>query len=751
MKQILIILLFLPSFIFSQKTIKVSQKLPDIIKIKEKIKYSNTLTLTQFAKSLELAAKNGENYLLENCLITYDSIIDIVFFKQSEYFSGDAFIENIHFADSTTVTLINCKFGKRKKKYYPTITFKNCTFNNFTFSFDKNKSEKSSISELNGVSLDEIVIIDFDSIKAKMLEINCSNRYKLDVTISNSNINFCNIFNDYTNEGKSISSWIADIKLDNNKINHVNISDVEVLGINNSTLTYVDISGNIANCFINENIFNSSFNNTWEIKQPALSDVSTFIASKNEYNIENKLGLNISANVGLLSCNNNVFNKFSTDKKLNTESILKLLRNFAINIGAPGAVNGWFLGDTSSFNKLGVKSGGIIEQVKILEKKLKQDSSLKLNYNLGPNLTISGKNIGDVYLINNKIYTLFIQNSIIKNKLKIEKLKVDGYININENNLPDYNSIFFDSTLINFGFTYKKSNYYGNEKYQDINDIVSENAYQSKINMLLSQYRFLIRVYNTHGSPYVNSCILKLKNIETKIKGYEYYRNPNTQKWFNWKGSQFLKWYSDYGMNPFKALSYCFWAIFYFAMFYFFFYSEWDKINRKFLIKKINFMIDYFTNKNTIQDIYNTSNNIEIIKLNEFKEKLNKNKNYLPNFIFPLAKTVYKISLLRVNILNFYYQKIDFMARTKWNSLQKNKQYKIGTFTFLFISIYITYLVFVRLLNSIVLSINAFSTLGFGQIPVRGFSKYIAIIEGFIGWFMLSVFLVSLLSQMMSV
>ena len=142
MKQLLIILLFLPYFLFSQKTIKVSQELPDIVNIKEKIKFNNTLTLTQFAKNLELAAKNGENYLLENCLITYDSINDIAFFKQSEYFSGDAFIENIHFADSTTVKLINCKFGKRKKKYYPTITFKNCTFNNFTFSFDKNKSEK---------------------------------------------------------------------------------------------------------------------------------------------------------------------------------------------------------------------------------------------------------------------------------------------------------------------------------------------------------------------------------------------------------------------------------------------------------------------------------------------------------------------------------------------------------------------------------------------------------------------------------
>ena len=37
------------------------------------------------------------------------------------------------------------------------------------------------------------------------------------------------------------------------------------------------------------------------------------------------------------------------------------------------------------------------------------------------------------------------------------------------------------------------------------------------------------------------------------------------------------------------------------------------------------------------------------------------------------------------------------------------------------------------------------------QIPVKGFTKYVAIIEGFIGWFILSVFIVSLLSQMMSV
>ena len=91
------------------------------------------------------------------------------------------------------------------------------------------------------------------------------------------------------------------------------------------------------------------------------------------------------------------------------------------------------------------------------------------------------------------------------------------------------------------------------------------------------------------------------------------------------------------------------------------------------------------------------------------------------------------------------------MAGRKWQDLESKEHYFIGTLTFFLVLLYIIYLVFIRALNSLVLSINAFSTLGFGQIPVRGFTKYVAIIEGFIGWFLLSVFIVSLLNQMMSV
>ena len=232
---------------------------------------------------------------------------------------------------------------------------------------------------------------------------------------------------------------------------------------------------------------------------------------------------------------------------------------------------------------------------------------------------------------------------------------------------------------------------------------------------------------------------------------YEYYEDPNMNAWFNWKGGQFLKWYSDYGMNPFKALAYCFWAMLYFAIFYFFFYSDWDKIDRGFLIKRFNSVMDYFTTEKRIEDFYSSTHDKEMTTFTEFKEILDKNKVHMPSMLASLAKPIYQISLLRYKLLSFSYKKAEFMAGRKWENLEKKDRYLIGTLTFFLTITYIIYLVFIRALNSIVLSINAFSTLGFGQIPVRGFTKYVAIIEGFIGWFLLSVFIVSLLSQMMSV
>jgi len=59
------------------------------------------------------------------------------------------------------------------------------------------------------------------------------------------------------------------------------------------------------------------------------------------------------------------------------------------------------------------------------------------------------------------------------------------------------------------------------------------------------------------------------------------------------------------------------------------------------------------------------------------------------------------------------------------------------------------YDIFIKMLNALMLSINTFTTLGFGEIPIKGLPRYLAIIQGFIGWFMLTIFSVSLITQLL--
>lgn len=51
--------------------------------------------------------------------------------------------------------------------------------------------------------------------------------------------------------------------------------------------------------------------------------------------------------------------------------------------------------------------------------------------------------------------------------------------------------------------------------------------------------------------------------------------------------------------------------------------------------------------------------------------------------------------------------------------------------------------------NAVTLSVNSFVTLGFGTIPTRGLAKYICIFQGFLGWFLLSIFIVALINQIL--
>lgn len=54
-----------------------------------------------------------------------------------------------------------------------------------------------------------------------------------------------------------------------------------------------------------------------------------------------------------------------------------------------------------------------------------------------------------------------------------------------------------------------------------------------------------------------------------------------------------------------------------------------------------------------------------------------------------------------------------------------------------------------QLLNAFALSMNAFVTLGYGDMPAKGVARYLAVLEGLTGWFLLSIFSSSLISQIL--
>jgi hypothetical protein len=53
------------------------------------------------------------------------------------------------------------------------------------------------------------------------------------------------------------------------------------------------------------------------------------------------------------------------------------------------------------------------------------------------------------------------------------------------------------------------------------------------------------------------------------------------------------------------------------------------------------------------------------------------------------------------------------------------------------------------LINAVTLSLNAFITLGFGNIPTHGIARYFCVLEGFLGWFLLSIFTVAMINQVL--
>ena len=739
------------------------------------------MSFSQFAKELKEAADNGIGYTLESCYITYDLTKDKEYipegdglYRNSErwwtYDDGDRVLRNIYFKENTKVNIRNCQFGTYNtgRRFGPVLIFEECTFSEFDlFNVDVNaiilnKSKINYFRYYCGVNSAEFrnhgIHLGSRDSEIKNLAISDNSFNKLDRTnLLYSSVMFIG------NKLGNVSCSLKNIHFENNKISRLSIQPY----IKDSHIKILD---NKFDNGIYPTLLFLEYNKEkeWMGQLPHLSGCKIQYGKIDELTIagnifEARKSITNEEIINSLLTNHRIIyepNRYAKSivhehnttmvywkrKAWDEELMIKDENNTTVSL-------------SDFYNTVYHDSMQMKERIVFFSKYFKENN-ITLSYPAPSLLEINKCEINSLRISKNNVNFFEFKRNIIKENILIEEMQVDSLTSFFYNTMPDYNRVSLDKTILNnlgfklnhepYAFDYKYKIFHGDEKFTDI-DTTNLKRYNQSTNLLTSQYRQFINILHQKGDELKNKFVMKLKDIQTNQKMFIYYMNPNTNSWFNWKGSEFLKWYSDYGMNPFKALAYCFWAMIYFALFYFFFYSDWDKIDRGFLIKRFNSVMDYFTTEKRIEDFYSSTHDKEMTTFSEFKETLEKNKVHMPSMLASLAKPIYQMSLLRYKLLNFSYKKAEFMAGRKWVDLKKKDRYLIGTLTFFLTITYIIYLIFIRALNSIALSVNAFSTLGFGQIPVKGFTKYVAIIEGFIGWFMLSVFIVSLLSQMMSV
>jgi hypothetical protein len=267
-------------------------------------------------------------------------------------------------------------------------------------------------------------------------------------------------------------------------------------------------------------------------------------------------------------------------------------------------------------------------------------------------------------------------------------------------------------------------------------------------NEIMLRGKFMNHYKTIYNLNEVDKIYIEIKDIETKRFEFIYKQKPVFKNYFKWKMNVFLKVFSDYGTNSSKSIIFSFYVILFFAGIYIFFPNTWNENHKNKITDRYAFFIKYLNKKAGIHEVYMEDKKDELIDFHEFKNYVEDKGKTVPKFFSATALPIYKWLIFGTNFTAIVLSKFDVLKGT-WKEEPKSKRkWKSVLIIFAFL-IVILYDICIKIFNELMLSINTFTTLGFGEIPIKGLPRYLAIIEGFIGWFMLTIFSVSLISQLL--
>lgn len=285
-------------------------------------------------------------------------------------------------------------------------------------------------------------------------------------------------------------------------------------------------------------------------------------------------------------------------------------------------------------------------------------------------MEINSSTITNLQIENNSFnMPLFLTSSVISDRLNITENEFEGGFGLTRSLLPvlyvdiDWSQMAGNKLFIRIDTipALNRSCDYCISYFGETNvEMSNKKAFRE----LVGTYTELYRINRENGdTESFNGFFADLQKLYTRRYDYLYMTNGGLKNWFKWRLNQVLEFYVDYGTDPARAIVISFYIIMGFAVFYFFFPSEWDVTSKQKLVEQI-------------------------------RSAINKHEK-------GTSKAVVKA----------------------------------------------TGLLFLSFINAFTLSLNSFVTLGFGTIPTTGLARYVCIVQGFMGWFLLSLFTVALINQ----
>jgi len=365
-------------------------------------------------------------------------------------------------------------------------------------------------------------------------------------------------------------------------------------------------------------------------------------------------------------------------------------------------------------------------------------------------VNLASSNFGNVLFQSNYLQSINFTSANIEKSLLIDSLFVDDYIGILNFDFPEKNT---NASWWNLGgeklAIFKNEKLGGLQVYQAKTE--EELANNLLYNDLMSAYNKFNTLYHDRGDiRSANASYVEIKDIETRKQAFEQSVNPSRNNLINYKLNVFLRFFSDYATNPGKSLEYAIYVILVFTILYMITFSQWDGMDYRYYLNQFDKFAEYIVKDVQIGDIFKKKEDPLSDEVIALKKKYIDAGKDLPRILKLFGGPLHFLGRFRYDVIPGLVGFFNFQ-QTAWGNLKGFKKLW-AAFLILLISVFfVVYVLVVKFFNSLVMSLNSFVVIGFGSLPEEDstIAMYLSIIEGIIGWFLLTIFTITLFSQVL--